>query len=263
MALCNCQVIYWCGAAEKNGLERWPGGGTKTEEKATQAKNWWWEKISQMFCFFWSAIFRLHVWKGWCTEHHVNISRSLALLFLVFQMWLELMAVLCRPMDQRNLRWILFNSYNGCMRCWYSREVWIFQMQHMWLLCEEFSETEKPFFVQEEDDEFAPENVTFAPKDVIPVDFTPKVDSHGLGYRGLNPLQALGGESGSGHINLFTIHSDRTTSLFGDRKSGRQRRGGIGGQVTPKCGAKCNQYWPRKLNLNTSIRRNMLTSVYM
>lgn len=40
MALCNCQVIYWCGAAEKNGLEGWPGGGTKTEEKATQAKNW-------------------------------------------------------------------------------------------------------------------------------------------------------------------------------------------------------------------------------
>ncbi|XP_048040948.1 LOW QUALITY PROTEIN: G patch domain-containing protein 1 [Megalobrama amblycephala] len=84
---------------------------------------------------------------------------------------------------------------------------------------------------EEEDDEFAPENVTFAPKDVIPVDFTPKVDSHGLGYRGLNPLQALGGESGSGHINLFTLHSDRTTSLFGDRKSGRQRRGGIGGQA--------------------------------
>lgn len=91
-------------------------------------------------------------------------------------------------------------------------------------------------FVQEDDDEFAPENVTFAPKDVIPVDFTPKVDSHGLGYRGLNPLQALEGGSGSGHINLFTIHSDRATSLFGDKKkSGLQRRGGIGGQVTPTC----------------------------
>lgn len=111
----------------------------------------------------------------------------------------------------------------------------------MWLLCEEFSQTEKSFFVQEEDDEFAPENVTFAPKDVIPVDFTPKVDSHGLGYRGLNPLQALGGDSGSGHINLFTLHSDRTTSLFGDRKSGQQRRGGIGGQVMPKYCAKYSQ----------------------
>ncbi|KAK7176319.1 hypothetical protein R3I93_000542 [Phoxinus phoxinus] len=85
---------------------------------------------------------------------------------------------------------------------------------------------------EEDDDEFAPENVTFAPKDVIPVDFTPKVDSHGLGYRGLNPLQALEGGSGSGHINLFTLHSDRATSLFGDKKkSGQQRRGGIGGQA--------------------------------
>uniref|UniRef100_A0A671LZD0 G-patch domain-containing protein n=1 Tax=Sinocyclocheilus anshuiensis TaxID=1608454 RepID=A0A671LZD0_9TELE len=56
----------------------------------------------------------------------------------------------------------------------------------------------------EDEDEFAPENVSFAPKDVVPVDFTPKVDSHGLGYRGLNPLQALGGGSETGHINLFT-----------------------------------------------------------
>ncbi|XP_026123418.1 G patch domain-containing protein 1 isoform X1 [Carassius auratus] len=84
---------------------------------------------------------------------------------------------------------------------------------------------------EEEDDEFAPENVTFAPKDVVPVDFTPKVDSHGLGYRGLNPLQALGGGSESGHINLFTLQSDRASSLFGDRNSGQKRRGGIGGQA--------------------------------
>uniref|UniRef100_A0A672QTC9 G-patch domain-containing protein n=1 Tax=Sinocyclocheilus grahami TaxID=75366 RepID=A0A672QTC9_SINGR len=83
----------------------------------------------------------------------------------------------------------------------------------------------------EDEDEFAPENVSFAPKDVVPVDFTPKVDSHGLGYRGLNPLQALGGGSETGHINLFTLQSDRTTSLFGDRNSGQQRRGGIGGQA--------------------------------
>uniref|UniRef100_A0A673KPR8 G patch domain-containing protein 1-like n=1 Tax=Sinocyclocheilus rhinocerous TaxID=307959 RepID=A0A673KPR8_9TELE len=84
---------------------------------------------------------------------------------------------------------------------------------------------------EEEDDEFAPENVTFAPKDVVPVDFTPKVDSHGLGYRGLNPLQAFGGGSESAHINLFTLQSDRTSSLFGDRNSGQQRRGGIAGQA--------------------------------
>ncbi|XP_051576587.1 G patch domain-containing protein 1-like isoform X1 [Myxocyprinus asiaticus] len=84
---------------------------------------------------------------------------------------------------------------------------------------------------EDDDDEFAPENVTFAPKDVIPVDFTPKVDSHGLGYRGLDPFQALSGGSETGHINLFTLHSDRTTSLFGDKKSKQQRRGGIAGQA--------------------------------
>ncbi|XP_072527303.1 G patch domain-containing protein 1 [Salminus brasiliensis] len=83
----------------------------------------------------------------------------------------------------------------------------------------------------ENDDEFAPENVTFAPKDVIPVDFTPKDNSHGLGYRGLNPLQALSGGSGMGHINLFTLDSDRTSSLFAGRKAGRQRKGGITGQA--------------------------------
>ncbi|XP_043099865.1 G patch domain-containing protein 1 isoform X2 [Puntigrus tetrazona] len=84
---------------------------------------------------------------------------------------------------------------------------------------------------EEDDDEFAPENVTFAPKDVVPVDFTPKVDSHGLGYRGLNPLQALGGGSESAHINLFTLQSERTSSLFGDRNSAQKRKGGIAGQA--------------------------------
>ncbi|XP_076855313.1 G patch domain-containing protein 1 [Brachyhypopomus gauderio] len=83
----------------------------------------------------------------------------------------------------------------------------------------------------ENEDEFAPENVTFAPKDVTPVDFTPKDDLHGLGYRGLDPLQALGSTSGMGHINLFTLDSDRS-SLFGDRKLGKQRgQRGITGQA--------------------------------
>ncbi|XP_026793592.3 G patch domain-containing protein 1 isoform X1 [Pangasianodon hypophthalmus] len=82
----------------------------------------------------------------------------------------------------------------------------------------------------EDDDEFAPENVTFAPKDVTPVDFTPKDDVHGLGYRGLDPLQALRGGSRASHINLFTLDSDRT-SLFGDRKAGQLRKGGISGQA--------------------------------
>ncbi|XP_045073863.1 G patch domain-containing protein 1 isoform X3 [Coregonus clupeaformis] len=82
----------------------------------------------------------------------------------------------------------------------------------------------------EEDDEFVPENVTFAPKDVTPIDFTPKVDLHGLGYRGLNPLAALRGGPGAGNINLFTMDSDRTTNLFGEDRKGQRRRGGVAGQ---------------------------------
>lgn len=72
--------------------------------------------------------------------------------------------------------------------------------------------------------------MTFAPKDVTPVDFTPKDDVRGLGYRGLDPLQALRGGSGASHIDLFTLDSDRT-SLFRDRKAGQRRKGGISGQV--------------------------------
>ncbi|XP_055767835.1 G patch domain-containing protein 1-like isoform X3 [Salvelinus fontinalis] len=82
----------------------------------------------------------------------------------------------------------------------------------------------------EEDGEFVPDNVTFAPKDVTPIDFTPKVDRHGLGYRGLNPLAALRGGPGAGHINLFTMDSDRTNNLFGEDKKGQKRRGGVAGQ---------------------------------
>ncbi|XP_042170968.1 G patch domain-containing protein 1 isoform X2 [Oncorhynchus tshawytscha] len=82
----------------------------------------------------------------------------------------------------------------------------------------------------EEDGEFVPENVTFAPKDVTPIDFTPKVDLHGLGYRGLNPLAALRGGPGAGHINLFTMDSDRSNSLFGEDRKGQRRRGGVAGQ---------------------------------
>lgn len=72
--------------------------------------------------------------------------------------------------------------------------------------------------------------MTFAPKDVTPVEFTPKDDVHGLGYRGLDPLQAMRGGSGASHINLFTLDSDRM-SLFGDKKAGQHRKGGISGQV--------------------------------
>ncbi|KPP58990.1 hypothetical protein Z043_123134, partial [Scleropages formosus] len=76
----------------------------------------------------------------------------------------------------------------------------------------------------EEEDDYVPENVTFAPKDVTPIDFTPKDDLHGLGYRGLDPQQALMGVSSTGHVDLFTLDSDRTSSLFGDNQMRHRRR---------------------------------------
>ncbi|XP_064168395.1 G patch domain-containing protein 1 [Anguilla rostrata] len=84
---------------------------------------------------------------------------------------------------------------------------------------------------EEEEDDYVPENVTFAPKDVMPIDFTPKDDLHGLGYRGLNPQQALVGGSGAGHFDLFTLDSDRASSLLGDSGPKNRRRGGVAGQA--------------------------------
>ncbi|KAJ8248986.1 hypothetical protein GJAV_G00229930 [Gymnothorax javanicus] len=84
---------------------------------------------------------------------------------------------------------------------------------------------------EEEEDEYVPEDVTFAPKDITPIDFTPKDDLHGLGYRGLNPQQALMGASGTGHFNLFTLESERASSLLGDRGPRGRRRGGVAGQA--------------------------------
>lgn len=84
--------------------------------------------------------------------------------------------------------------------------------------------------VGQDDDEFAPENVTFAPKDVTPVDFTPRSGLQGLGYRGLNPGLALLGHGAAEHIDLFKPQSESRSQLFGERKSG-SRRGGVAGQV--------------------------------
>lgn len=97
---------------------------------------------------------------------------------------------------------------------------------------------------QEEDDdeEFAPENVTFAPKDVTPVDFTPKVGVKGLGYRGLDPGLALLGGGAAEHIDLFRPQSETRSRLFGDTRGGA-RRGGVAGQVRPlKARSSLNRY---------------------
>ncbi|XP_070825674.1 G patch domain-containing protein 1 isoform X2 [Chaetodon trifascialis] len=83
---------------------------------------------------------------------------------------------------------------------------------------------------EEDDDEFAPENVTFAPKDVTPVDFTPKVGVQGLGYRGLDPGLALLGRGAPEHIDLFNPQSEGRSRLFGDARRG-SRRGGVAGQA--------------------------------
>ncbi|KAG7275811.1 hypothetical protein CRUP_016751 [Coryphaenoides rupestris] len=90
----------------------------------------------------------------------------------------------------------------------------------------------------EDDCDFAPENMTFAPKDISPIDFTPKVGVQGLGYHGLDPSRALGGGLGArGHINLFRLDSDPTSSLLGGPRPAQKHRGGVAGQVAFGVGA--------------------------
>ncbi|NXU34142.1 GPTC1 protein, partial [Drymodes brunneopygia] len=84
---------------------------------------------------------------------------------------------------------------------------------------------------EDEEDEYQPENVTFAPKDVMPVDLTPKENVHGLGYKGLDPSQALFGVSGREHLNLFTGDSEETSNLLGDLRHNKGRKLGITGQA--------------------------------
>ncbi|XP_055092157.1 G patch domain-containing protein 1 isoform X1 [Symphalangus syndactylus] len=80
-----------------------------------------------------------------------------------------------------------------------------------------------------EDDDYLPDNVTFAPKDVTPVDFTPKDNVHGLAYKGLDPHQALFGTSGE-HFNLFSGGSERAGNL-GEIGLNKGRKLGISGQA--------------------------------
>uniref|UniRef100_A0A2K5HGR2 G-patch domain-containing protein n=1 Tax=Colobus angolensis palliatus TaxID=336983 RepID=A0A2K5HGR2_COLAP len=80
-----------------------------------------------------------------------------------------------------------------------------------------------------EDDDYLPDNVTFAPKDVTPVDFTPKDNVHGLAYKGLDPHQALFGTSGE-HFNLFGGGSEKAGDL-GEIGLNKGRKLGISGQA--------------------------------
>lgn len=72
--------------------------------------------------------------------------------------------------------------------------------------------------------------MSFAPKDVTPVDFSPKEGVQGLGYRGLDPGLALHGRGGLEHIDLFNPQSETRSCLFGERRGGLRRRG-VAGQV--------------------------------
>ncbi|XP_054856734.1 G patch domain-containing protein 1 isoform X2 [Eublepharis macularius] len=82
---------------------------------------------------------------------------------------------------------------------------------------------------EEEEDEYQPENVTFAPKDVMPVDLTPKDNVHGLGYKGLDPTKALFGVS-KDHLNVFNPNSENA-DLIGDLRHNKGRKLGISGQA--------------------------------
>uniref|UniRef100_UPI00398ECF7C G patch domain-containing protein 1 n=1 Tax=Pristiophorus japonicus TaxID=55135 RepID=UPI00398ECF7C len=84
---------------------------------------------------------------------------------------------------------------------------------------------------EEEEEEYQPENVTFAPKDVMPMDFTQKADRHGLGYSGIDPHRALYGASGEGSFSTFNADSDRSRNLLGDVQSSKGRKLGITGQA--------------------------------
>ncbi|XP_006762326.1 PREDICTED: G patch domain-containing protein 1 [Myotis davidii] len=83
---------------------------------------------------------------------------------------------------------------------------------------------------EDEDDDYLLENVTFAPKDVMPVDFTPKDNVHGLAYKGLDPHQALFGASGE-HLNLFSGRPEGASNLLGDIGVNKGRKLGISGQA--------------------------------
>ncbi|XP_049572966.1 G patch domain-containing protein 1 isoform X2 [Syngnathus scovelli] len=86
---------------------------------------------------------------------------------------------------------------------------------------------------EEDDDggEFAPENVTFAPKDVIAVDFAARTGLQGLGYSGLDPAMALRDQADDGLADLFSPHSEATSRLFGERPRRSRRGGGVAGQA--------------------------------
>ncbi|XP_056267907.1 G patch domain-containing protein 1 isoform X3 [Pseudoliparis swirei] len=81
----------------------------------------------------------------------------------------------------------------------------------------------------EDEEEFAPQDVTFAPKDVTPVDFTPRLGVQGLGYRSLDPGLALMGRRDPDHMDLFRPRSETRSRLFGDQRG--SGRGGVAGQA--------------------------------
>ncbi|XP_059849340.1 G patch domain-containing protein 1 isoform X2 [Hypanus sabinus] len=84
---------------------------------------------------------------------------------------------------------------------------------------------------EEHEEDYLPENITFAPKDVTPMDFIPKDDQRGLGYSGIDPRRALYGLPTEELDSVFNTDSNRSHSLLGDVQSSRERKIGITGQA--------------------------------
>ncbi|XP_072136125.1 G patch domain-containing protein 1 isoform X2 [Mobula birostris] len=84
---------------------------------------------------------------------------------------------------------------------------------------------------EEHEEEYLPENITFAPKEVTPIDFTPKDDQRGLGYSGIDPRRALYGLATEELDSVFNTDSNRSHSLLGDVQSSSERKVGITGQA--------------------------------
>uniref|UniRef100_A0A3P8X0D3 G-patch domain containing 1 n=1 Tax=Cynoglossus semilaevis TaxID=244447 RepID=A0A3P8X0D3_CYNSE len=80
---------------------------------------------------------------------------------------------------------------------------------------------------EDEDELLSLPNVTFAPQDVTPVDFDPKIGVQGLGYCGLDPGLALLGQGNTEHFDLFKPVSvkrggvaQKNSRAFGINKDG-------------------------------------------
>ncbi|XP_032872945.1 G patch domain-containing protein 1 [Amblyraja radiata] len=79
-----------------------------------------------------------------------------------------------------------------------------------------------------EGEAYLPEGLTFAPRDVVPMDFTLKDDRHGLGYSGIDPRRAL---CGSASLDPDTLVPNPAHRLLEQAPVTGHTRPGITGQA--------------------------------